>query len=187
MRKSARAVCTVLSDQSAKLPARGHDRHHRLHHKASGTGIENAHRTQGKQRDRLHCIAQFHRVVDIGGCQRPNQRFVKCTDQRRGRSEMSCSRQMTSPNGSFNPRLDFGGDFTAARNPRFSDIDIDRLGKNARASLRFDTTWTAMVVTAAASAEDGPGAASAARRIAVSSARETSAISSEIRSALDGK
>jgi hypothetical protein len=43
------------------------------------------------------------------------------------------------------------------------------------------------VVTAPASAEDGPGAASAARRIAASSSRETSAISSEISSALEGK
>ncbi len=54
------------------------------------------------------------------------------------------------------------------------------------ASLRFDTTCTAMVVTAAASADEGPGAASAARRIAVSSARDTSAMSSEIRSAWTG-
>ena len=59
--------------------------------------------------------------------------------------------------------------------------------KMPQASLRCDSTCTATVVTAAASAEDGPGAASAARRIAASSSRETSAISSEIRSALDGK
>jgi len=36
------------------------------------------------------------------------------------------------------------------------------------------------------SADDGPGAASAARRMAASSSRETSAMSSEIRSALEG-
>ncbi len=54
-----------------------------------------------------------------------------------------------------------------------------------QASLRCDSTCTATVVTAAASAEDGPGAASAARRIAASSSRDTSAISSEISSALE--
>src|ERR1700738_2061418 len=60
-------------------------------------------------------------------------------------------------------------------------------GRGPQASLRCDSNCTATGVTAAASADDGPGAASAARRIAVSSSRETSAISSEIRSALEGK
>src|SRR5664279_815949 len=59
--------------------------------------------------------------------------------------------------------------------------------KMPQASLRCDSTCTATVVTAAASAEEGPGAASAARRIAASSSRDTSAISSEISSALEGK
>ena len=133
-------------------------------------------------------VAQFAGIVHGIGRQRADQRFMQRAEQRGGGQRGILRRQMPGTDRGVDPGREFPGDLAAARQPRRRDIDINRLGQDAPGQLALRQHMNRdRGVTAAASAEDGPGAASAARRIAASSSRETSAINSEIRSALDGK
>ena len=126
-------------------------------------------------------------IIEVIRRERTHQGFMQRAKQR-GRGERRILlRQMSGTHRSYNAHFNLASDFATARQPGRGHIHIDRFSQNAPGQLLWETMCTATMAMAAASAEDGPGAASAAPRIAVSSSCAISAISSEIRSAFDGK
>jgi hypothetical protein len=106
------------------------------------------------------------RIVEIVRRQRPDQRFMQRAEQRGRRERGVLRRQMPGAHRGVDPPA-----ISPAISRRLASRDAvtstsTGSARMPQASLRCDSTCTATVVTAAASAEDGPGAASAARRIA---------------------
>ena len=73
---------------------------------------------------------------------------------------------MAAADRGVDARLQFGGERLAVIEPHRVDLGIDRLGDHRPGEPRSRSARAAKVAIAAASADSGPGAASAARRIA---------------------